>query len=279
MQSLQRCSLGMLEGMCPPKAIEYASAGRATATFRLYAELNDFLAPERRYQSFEHAFDGTPSVKDRIESLGVPHTEVDLVLVDGRPVDFGHRLRGGERVAVYPMFEAFDVAATSGLRSKPLREPRFILDVHLGRLAGYLRALGFDCRYATDFSDEYIIQTARDEHRIILTRDTGLLKDGRVTHGRYVHATDPLEQLREVVDRFQLAGRFEPFSRCIRCNGELQPINAPDLADSVDPSEVPTRVLERFDAFTRCSGCGRVYWPGSHFDRLRQRFRSVGIDI
>ncbi|WP_018880675.1 Mut7-C RNAse domain-containing protein [Thioalkalivibrio sp. ALE30] len=269
----------MLEGMCPPKDRESAPLGRATATFRLYAELNDFLAPERRYQSFEHAFDGTPSVKDRIESLGVPHTEVDLVLVDGRAVDFGHRLRGGERVAVYPVFEAFDVGDVSRLRPQPLREPRFILDVHLGRLAGYLRALGFDCLYANDFSDEFIIRTAQDEHRIILTRDTGLLKDGRVTHGRYVHATDPLQQLREVVDRFQLAGLFEPFSRCMRCNGELRSIDGAALADSVEPSEVPPGVLERFVAFVRCSGCGRVYWRGSHYDRLRQRFRSVGIDI
>lgn len=250
-----------------------------TATFRLYAELNDFLAPELRYQSFEHAFDGTPSVKDRIESLGVPHTEVDLVLVDGRPVDFGHRLRGGERVAVYPVFEAFDVTSVSSLRPRPLREPRFILDVHLGRLAGYLRALGFDCQYANDFSDEHIIRTARDEHRIILTRDTGLLKDGRVTHGRYVHATDPLRQLREVVDRYQLAGLFEPFSRCIRCNGELRPIDRTAFAGSIGPGEVPAGVLERFDAFTRCSGCGRIYWAGSHFDRLRARLRSVGIAI
>lgn len=253
-----------------------ADAGvRAESTFRFYAELNDFLAPEQRRRSFRHAFDGTPSVKDRIESLGVPHTEIDLVLVDGRPASFDHRLHGGERVAVYPVFEAFDVGPVSRLRPRPLREPRFILDVHLGRLAGYLRALGFDCLYANDFSDAYIIATALEAHRIILTRDTGILKDGRVTHGAFVHATEPLNQLREIVDRFQLDRLFAPFSRCIRCNGEIAAVSA----ESLGPGEVPAGVLEDFDAFSRCTECGQVYWPGSHFDRLRARFRSVGIDI
>ncbi|HKL50462.1 MAG TPA: Mut7-C RNAse domain-containing protein [Wenzhouxiangellaceae bacterium] len=274
--------------MCPPLAPGSGSTGRAIVTFRFYAELNDFLAPALRYRSFEHEFDGTPSVKDRIESLGVPHTEVDLVLVDGRSVGFDRLLRGAERVAVYPVFEAFDVAAVSRLRPQPLREPRFIADVHLGRLAGYLRALGFDTLYANDFSDQHIIRTGRDEHRIILTRDTGLLKDGRVTHGRYVHATEPLKQLREVVGRFQLDDLIAPFSRCIRCNDELRPIDADLLvnssAGSSDASDaaseqVPPGVLEEFDTFTRCAGCGRIYWAGSHFDRLRERFRSIGIEI
>lgn len=254
---------------------EAARRLRAEATFRFYAELNDFLAPEQRRRSFRHAFDGTPSVKDRIESLGVPHTEVDLVLVDGRPERFDHRLHGGERIAVYPVFEAFDVGPVSRLRPRPLREPRFILDVHLGRLAGYLRALGFDCLYANDFSDAHIIATALEAHRIILTRDTGILKDGRVTHGAFVHATEPLRQLREVVDQFQLDGLFAPFSRCIRCNGAIAAVSA----ESLGPGEVQAGVLEDFDAFSRCTECGRVYWPGSHFDRLRARFRSVGIEI
>lgn len=252
---------------------------RVETTFRFYAELNDFLAPEKRGRSFPHAFDGTPSVKDRIESLGVPHTEVDLVLVDGQPAGFDHLLRGGERVAVYPVFEAFDISPASVLRTAPLRDPRFVLDVHLGRLAGYLRALGFDSLYANDFSDEQIIGHSRAQHRIILTRDTGILKDGRVTHGRFVHATDPLRQLREVVDRFQLQGLIAPFARCIRCNGEIEPIDKDTLVSAAGPREVPSRILEDFDTFTRCKGCGRVYWPGSHFDRLRERFRSVGIEV
>lgn len=250
-------------------------SSRRTARFRFYAELNDFLPPARRRVAFGHDFDGTPTVKDRIESLGVPHTEVDLVLVDGASVDFDHHLHGGERVSVYPVFEAFDIGRTTRLRPEPLREPRFILDVHLGRLAGDLRLLGFDTLYANDFSDGHIIRTARSEQRIILTRDTGILKDGRVTHGAFIHATEPLAQLGEVVERFQLEHRVRPFTRCMKCNGEIETIDAGDLR----PGEVPSGVRRAFDAFGRCTGCGQVYWPGSHYDRMRERFRSIGIAV
>lgn len=248
---------------------------RRTSEFRFYEELNDFLSPGLRRRSFEHAFDGTPSVKDRIESLGVPHTEVDLILVDEASVDFGFRLRGGERVAVYPVFECFDISGVTRLQARPLRKPRFILDVHLGRLAAYLRLLGFDSRYRNDYRDYFIIDTARDEHRIVLTRDIGLLKDGRVTHGAFLHATRPLDQLREVIDRFQLENLIRPWTRCMKCNGPIE-----DLGKSaLDREQVPAEVLERFDAFSRCLACDRVYWPGSHFDRLRERLRRTGIDL
>lgn len=191
--------------------------------FRFYEELGDFLAPRLRKRTFVHAFDGTPSVKDRIQSLGVPHTEVDLILVDGEPVPFSHRLAGGERVAVYPMFERFELGEANRLRPRPLREPRFVLDVHLGRLASYLRLLGFDTRYRNDYEDDELLEVSRTQHRILLTRDTGLLKRSALTHGAFLHATDPRRQLREVCDRFQLAARIAPFTRCARCNGRVEP--------------------------------------------------------
>src|SRR5262245_35325727 len=95
------------------------------STFRFYEELNDFLAPERRGTSFEYAYTGTPSVKDAVEAIGVPHTEIDLILVDGVSVRFDHLLRGGERVAVYPCFERLDLTGVTRLRPEPLRTPRF----------------------------------------------------------------------------------------------------------------------------------------------------------
>ncbi len=200
--------------------------------FRFYEELGDFLPPERRKCSFVHAFDGTPSVKDRIESLGVPHTEVDLILVDDEPVPFSRRLTGGERVAVYPMFERFELGEANRLRPTPLREPRFVLDVHLGRLASYLRLLGFDTLYRNDYDDEELLAISRAQRRILLSRDIGLLKRSALTHGAFLHATDPRRQLREVCDRFQLDARIAPFSRCARCNGKVGPLGAaPDEHD------------------------------------------------
>ena len=187
-------------------------SARATsqAEFRFYEELNDFLAPVLRKRAFSYAFNGTPSVKDAIEAIGVPHTEVDLVLVDGKSVDFTRRLAGGERVAVYPVFERLDISPVTRLRARPLRVTRFVLDVHLGKLARYLRLLGFDTCYRNDYDDDAIIGLARGESRIILTRDKGLLKHGAVTHGYWVRATVPRQQLAEIVRVFDLGRQRTP---------------------------------------------------------------------
>lgn len=251
------------------------SKARRTCQFRFYEELNEFLSPGFRRRTFEHAFDDTPSVKDRIEALGVPHTEVDLILVDDQSVGFDFRLRGGERVAVYPVFERFDISGVTRLQSRPLRNPRFILDVHLGRLAAYLRLIGFDTLYRNDFGDEFIIETARIQKRIILTRDIGLLKDSRVTHGAFLYTTRPLKQLREIIDRFQLENRIRPWTRCMKCNGEIEPLRP----SQIERGQAPPEVIERFDTFSRCRECQRIYWPGSHFDRLRERLRRIGLHL
>jgi uncharacterized protein with PIN domain len=243
--------------------------------FRFYEELSDFLSPDRRKRSFMHMFEGTPAVKDRIEALGVPHTEVDLILVDGAPVGFMHKLRGGERVAVYPMFECFELGAAGRLRPRPLREPRFVLDVHLGRLAAYLRLLGFDCLYRNDYDDEELLAISSVQHRILLSRDTGLLKRAALTHGAFLHATDPRRQLREVCDRFQLDARIAPFTRCARCNGKVEPLPA----GVSTPSNSPTVSTRHRGSFSRCGSCGQLYWPGSHLRRLRQRLAEVGVSI
>ncbi|HEX6995880.1 MAG TPA: Mut7-C RNAse domain-containing protein [Gammaproteobacteria bacterium] len=232
---------------------------RRLAEFRFYAELNDFLKAAQRGRAFTHTFAGNPSVKDTIEALGVPHTEVDLILVNGRSVGFGHRLEGGERVAVYPMFERLDVSRATRLRPKPLRVPRFVLDVHLGTLARYLRLVGFDAVWRNDLSDEEIIESSVRERRVILTRDRGILRNGRVTHGYRLRSTDPLEQLEEVIRALQLGEQLEPFTRCLECNGEIAPVTAKDASPSV-----PERVRAATDESHRCRECGRVYRAGSH---------------
>ena len=238
---------------------------QAEAEFRFYEELNDFLAPSLHKRAFAYRFNGTPSVKDAIEAIGVPHTEVDLVLVDGESVDFTRRLTGGERVAVYPVFERLDISPLTRLRARPLRQTRFVLDVHLGKLARYLRLLGFDTRYRNDYDAAAIIGLARAESRIILTRDRGLLKHGAVTHGYWVRASAPRQQLAEIVRVFDLGGSARPFTRCIRCNGELQRVPGSTVAE-----RLPPRVRAHFEEFAQCRECAAVYWPGSHYDRLRK---------
>jgi uncharacterized protein len=241
-----------------------------TATFRFYAELNDFLPPARRGRDFDHRFRGHPAIKDTIESLGVPHPEVDLILVSGRSVGFEHRLQEGERVAVYPVFEGLDISSAVRLRERPLRCTRFIVDRHLGKLARGLRLLGFDTLHDLDRTDREIIATARGEGRIILTRNRGLLRVREVTHGFWIRSQDPRAQVREVVERLDLASQARPFRRCLACNGEIGPAGADGIRD-----RVPPEARGRFDEFRACASCGRVYWKGSHYEAMLARVRAV----
>jgi hypothetical protein len=178
--------------------------GPSHAQLRFYEELNDFLAPERRKRDLLVEVDGARPVKDAIESVGVPHAEVDLVLVDGVSVDFAHLLRGGERVAVYPMFESFDITPLVRLRPRALRDPRFVADAHLGKLARRLRMAGFDVLWEPGWDDERIVSLANAGRRTILTRDPALLRRADVERGYFVRAIQGEEQLAEVIQRLQL---------------------------------------------------------------------------
>ncbi len=233
------------------------------ATIRFYAELNDFLPEPERARTQEVRFHVEPSVKDVIESFGVPHTEVDLVLINGRSVDFSERVREGDRIAVYPMFESIDIRPVLKVRPEPLRDPRFVLDVHLGRLTAYLRMLGFDAVRPPGAADQELAGISSRERRVLLTRDRGLLKRSEVTHGYWLRETAPRRQLAEVVRRFDLAGLIRPFTRCLRCNVELEPADSEAVGQ-----RVPERVRERHNEFRMCPACGSVYWKGSHYQRM-----------
>jgi uncharacterized protein len=238
---------------------------RAEARVRFYAELNDFLSPERRFRDSEWGFDVPGSVKDLIESLGVPHTEVDLILVNGESSDFSRIIGDGDYISVYPVFEGIDITPVLRVRPKPLREIRFVLDIHLGRLAAYLRMLGFDALYSNTAPDADLARISREERRILLTRDVGLLKRRDVTHGYYVRETPPRAQMLEVVRRFDLQRLIRPFERCLRCNALLRRAPKIEIAQLLPP-----RVAELHDDFRRCDTCGRVYWKGSHYQRMQE---------
>ncbi|MFP4114411.1 MAG: Mut7-C RNAse domain-containing protein [Spirochaetota bacterium] len=242
----------------------------ATVALRFYEELNDFLPPERRKTAFSVAIDGTPSVKDVIERCGVPHPEVDLVLVDGRSVGWDERLSGGERVAVYPVFESIDIGEAQRLRPEPLREPRFAVDASLGALATLLRLLGFSATYEKDQADAALVALASREQRILLTRDREILKRSLVSRGYYVRSSVPEEQAAEVVARFDLAAIARPFSRCTACGGALRPATS----DEVE-ANVPPRSREAYDEFFVCARCGKAFWRGSHWEELRSKIERI----
>lgn len=227
---------------------------------RFYAQLNDFLPPERRQAAIELALGRRASVKDVIEALAVPHPEVGLILANDNPVDFSYIVREGDRISVYPPFTVLN-PDDGILRDTP--EPRFVLDSHLGRLAGHLRLLGFDTLYRNDYDDDTLACISADEARILLTRDRGLLKRSIVTHGYYVRQTDPEGQVAEVVCRFHLRGHIRPFARCLRCNGLLAPVGKAEILDRLEPL-----TLEHFHEFRICTSCDQVYWKGSHHERM-----------
>jgi len=235
-----------------------------TATFRFYEELNDFLAPARRKQAFTVPCAQAATTKHMIEALGVPHTEVELILVNGVSVDFSRQLVDGDRVAVYPRFEALDVTPLLQVREHPMRESRFVADAHLGGLAHMLRMLGFDTLYDNHYHDDEIVAIAEQQGRIVLTRDRELLKRRAVTHGCYVHALKSEAQLREIVERLDLVRSARPFTLCLHCNAPLRPVDKTCVLD-----RLPPKVQAHYERFSACDRCGRVYWEGSHWRNMR----------
>ena len=261
--------------MTPVKSSTQNKRGRKvkSATFRFYEELNDFLPSGKRKKEFEYSFSGSPTVKDAIEAIGVPHIEVDLILVNGKSVSFSYHLSEEDNLSVYPVFESLDISPVNRLRKHPLRVTRFILDVHLGKLAKYLRMTGFDTLYEKDYSDAEIVKISLNEKRIILTRDIGILKHKKITHGYWIRSQDPLEQFREVVRRFDLIDNFSPFHRCMTCNGLIREVPKEHIIKDLQPN---TRQF--YNVFYRCTECDNIYWKGSHYDRMVQFIDQIRKD-
>jgi len=230
-----------------------------TATFRFYEELNDFLAPDRRKQAFSVPCAQAATTKHMIEALGVPHTEVELILVNGESADFSRLLQDGDRVAVYPRFEAMDVTPLLRVRDYPLRETRFVADAHLGGLAHMLRMLGFDTLYDNHFQDDAIVAIAGPDGRIVLTPDREMLKRRAVTHGCYVHALKSEAQLREIVERLDLARSARPFTLCLHCNAPLRPVDKASVLDRLPP---------------RCANTMSAFPPATPADAFTGRVRT-----
>ncbi|MDD2740424.1 MAG: Mut7-C RNAse domain-containing protein [Methylomonas lenta] len=239
------------------------------AEFRFYAELNDFLAPPQRHHSLPYRFSGHPGIKDPIEVFGVPHTEVALIIVNGRAVGFDYQLQTGDRTAIYPIFKTLNITPEIKLRSA-LPTPRFVIDVNLGKLAKRLRMLGFDCLYRNDYHDREIAAIAADNQRIVLTRDRRLLFAKRIDHGYWVRAVKADQQIIEVLSRFNLSGLIAPFARCILCNGKLAPVDKQNILELLEPK---TKLY--YEIFYRCTECQQIYWKGSHIENMQRHFKEL----
>jgi uncharacterized protein with PIN domain len=241
-------------------------------TIRFYEELNDFLPSHQLKQDIAVQFQGRRTVKDLIESLGVPHVEIDLILATGHSVGFDYIVRDQDQISVYPRFEAFDISSVRRLPERPLRQPKFIIDDNVARLCQFMRMLGFDTSYHKGIADASIARISVQEQRIVLSRDKGLLKRREVTHGLYIRSTRPQEQAREVVDRLQLQSLCQPFTRCLLCNQQLLPL--PEGEQELR-RQIPADVLEWRDEFFLCPVCEKVYWKGSHFEAMNELIRQI----
>jgi uncharacterized protein len=223
------------------------------ATFTFIDELNDFLPHYRKNTPFSLEFEPHQSLKHLIESIGVPHTEFERVLVNGQLVESNNRLQDGDQVTVYP-------------DNSPLRdEPCYVLDNHLGQLATYLRMLGFDCLYRNDYQDEELSMISSQEGRVLLTRDRRLLMRKAIRRGYCIHQTDPRLQATEVLRRFKLFGQVKPFQRCLRCNSPLLDVSKQDVIERLEPL-----TKRYYDEFHICPSCNQIYWKGSHFEHMQQ---------
>jgi uncharacterized protein len=234
-----------------------------TVSIRFYAELNDFLRKSRRKTRFTRVYRHNTSLKDCIESCGVPHTEVGLILVNGISTDFDQLINGGDDISVYPVFQSLDISGVTRLMDRPLGDLRFVADVHLGALAKRLRLLGFDTEFANDASTEALLESVTGEKRVLLTRNRKLLMRRVVNRGLFIRANDPEEQCAEVIRRFHLTKSIKPFTRCMVCGSRLVPVSKEEVLPRLEPL-----TKKYFFDFSKCTGCGKVYWKGSHYGKL-----------
>jgi len=230
-----------------------------SASFIFHGKLNDFLTPENKYRQLNYTFNDHPSVKDAVEAISVPHFEVGTILINGQTADFNVSLQNNDSIQVFPL-SAADIQSL-----KAEGEIRFIADVHLGKLARGLRLLGFDTLYENNYSKKTLVKKASEESRIVLTRDVVLLKHKAIKAGYWLRSQQFEEQLMEVTSHFGLQELFKPFARCTICNGKLIAVSKEDVIDQLLP-----KTQACFNEFFQCSCCKRIYWKGSHYDKMQQ---------
>ncbi len=243
------------------------------AKFRFYEELNDYLPETKKKTYFNYIFKGNPTIKEVIENIGIPPVEADLILVNGKSVSYDYYIQNGDAVSVYPVFESIDISSVSKLREKPLRDTKFILDVHLGKLAKYLRMFGFDTVYKNYYKDIGIIKIAEKQKRIILSRDKKILNNKLITHRYLIKSEYPKEQIKEVIFNFDLYKKIKPFTRCLLCNGLIKKVSKQSIIDKLEP-----KTRNSFDDFYQCAFCKKVYWKGSHYERMMNFIKSIEKD-
>ena len=241
-------------------------------TIGFYDELNELLPANCRNKRFTYDIKKTRSVKDLIEAIGIPHTEVDLIFIDNESVDFNSLVEGGEQIRVYPTTSKMDDPSLIHNQPIALVEPRFLLDVHLGRLATYLRMLGFDSLYRNDYEDPTLADISATDNRILLTCDRKLLMRKQINYGYLVRSRNPRRQIDEVLNRFDLLDYQKRDVRCLQCNGIIRSVSKQAIAPRLLPL-----TKEHYEDFYQCDGCNKIYWEGSHFEKMQGLIKNIKL--
>lgn len=242
--------------------------GKYNVEVSLHGKLGFFLPANRKEKEISVNFKGRRSIKDLIESMGVPHVEIDQIIANGVSVPFSYIVKDMDRFEVYPVFEVYSIFESTILRPAPIVHIKFVLDVHLRKLARKLRILGFDVDFNEDRNDSELAEISEKENRILLTRDLMLLMRKNVTFGLYVRSIHIEKQVTEIVDRLDLKNHIRPFTRCSRCNGHIKNLDLKSEEFESRKHNIPTGVLRWCQRYYLCQNCEQVYWEGSHFDKL-----------
>ncbi|HKJ45182.1 MAG TPA: Mut7-C RNAse domain-containing protein [Balneolales bacterium] len=238
------------------------------ASFNFFYGLNDFFKPAKRDKVIWAAFNGSPAVKDTLESLGVPHPEVGSIMLNGEIVSFEQQITNGDQVDVYPANWKLNSSTEYPLQPESPDNLRFVLDVHLGKLARIMRMLGIDTLYDSAYDDPQITEIGCREQRFILTRDIDLLKQTKIKYGHWMRNTDPINQTDEILLTFDVYSQMDPFTRCLSCNGMLRPVAKEKVADQLPPG-----VKKYYEKYHQCDRCQKVYWKGSHYEHMSEWLR------
>ena len=239
-------------------------------TLRFYHTLNDFLPPDQKNKTLSHPLTKARSVKDLIESIGIPHTEVDLIVVNGEAKDFSYPVKNDDHIHAYPAMQRPDLFPSHHCQPETPQTPLFILDVHLGKLAAYLRMTGFDTLYRNDYDDPDLAAVSAGENRILLTCDRKLLMRKQVTRGYFVRNRQPALQRQEIFTRYRLYDKIRPFSRCMHCNGLTQAVDKKEIEE-----QLQAKTRQYYDTFYRCNSCGKIYWKGSHYLKMQAMIEQI----
>ena len=237
-----------------------------SASFRFYGSLNDFLPKKIRQRTILYHYKGKPSIKDAIEAIGIPHPEVQIILKDHEPSDFSSSLVNNSLISVFPFFSSLDIQSLQLANSHPYKHLRFILDVHLGKLAKFLRFAGLDSLIYPGLEDSEIADIGAREERILLTRDIGLLKHRKVQFGYWIRSQDPMEQFKEVALHFRISeSDLKPLKRCSICNGKIMFVEKKQISEKLKP-----QTNKYYSEFFQCENCGHIYWKGSHYEKIQR---------